>query len=240
MIRVTIWNEFIHEKEDADAKAVYPDGIHAFVKSFLECDDIVVKLACLEDENQGITDELLEQTDVLMWWGHVAHGRVDDAIVEKIRQRVYAGMGFIPMHSAHHSKPFRAILGTTGNLTWGRNQRGVVWNLMPTHPIADGIPSHFEIEEELYSEPFYIPKPDDLLFATWFEDGNLFRGGATFTRGLGKIFYFHPGHETCRSFYNPHVQRILQNAVRYCAPGKIDSSFDGQCNHQTQPVIAGE
>lgn len=233
MIRVTIWNEFRHEKTDEKARQLYPDGIHAFVGAFLKAPDVEVTLAALDDPEQGLSEERLNNTDVLMWWGHMAHGEVSDALVERIRTRVLDGMGFIAMHSGHHSKPFRAILGTTGNLTWGREQRCFVWNLCPSHPIAAGIPTYFELNEELYSEPFYIPKPDDLIFGTWYEDGNLFRGGATFTRGLGKIFYFHPGHETCDSFYNPYVQTILKNAVRWCAPATTDATFDRKCNHQT-------
>ena len=237
LIRVTVWNEFRHEKTNETAKAIYPDGIHAYIKSFLESDDIVVTLAALDDPDQGISDDLLRNTDVLIWCGHMAHNLVDDALVEKIRQRVYNGMGFIPIHSGHHSKAFKAILGTTGNLTWGREQRAIVWNLAPTHPIADGIPAHFEIFDELYSEPFYIPKPDDLIFATWYEDGNLFRGGATFTRGVGKIFYFHPGHETCDSLKNPYVQTIIRNAVKWCCPANLDKTLDRSCIHQITPVI---
>ncbi len=167
----------------------------------------------------------------------MAHKEVPDELVEKVRQRVYAGMGFMPLHSGHHSKPFKAILGTTGDLTWGRNQKAIVWNVAPTHPITAGIPAHFELEEEMYGEPFYIPKPDDLLFTTWFADGNIFRGGCTYTRGLGKIFYFHPGHETCRSFYNEHVRKIIVNGIRWCAPASVDkATFECKCIHQTEPV----
>ncbi len=168
----------------------------------------------------------------------MAHKLVSDEIVEKVRSRVYDGMGFIALHSAHHSKPFKAILGTTGNLTWGRNQKVIVWNVNPTHPIAQGIPSHFELFEEMYGEPFFIPKPDDLIFNTWYADGNLFRGGATFTRGLGKIFYFHPGHEECESFKNEYVQRIIKNAVKWCTPINITDGFVlGDCIHQLEQLV---
>ena len=234
MINVTIWNEFRHEKQNEKVKAIYPDGIHAYIKGFLSKEeDMNVAICALDDPAQGLTDELLDSTDVLLWWGHMYHAEVDDALVERVKQRVLNGMGFVPLHSAHHSKPFKAILGTTGNLTWGRNQTAIVWNLCPTHPIASEIPAHFTLFEELYAEPFFIPKPDDLIFGTWYEDGNLFRGGATFTRGLGKIFYFHPGHEGCESFKNEYVQRIIKNAIRWCAPVKLMDGFelDG-CIHQ--------
>jgi len=141
------------------------------------------------------------------------------------------------LHSAHKSKPFCRIIGTTGNLTWGREQRCVLWNLMPTHPIAKGVPAHFELREELYSEPFFVPKPDDLIFCTWYEDGNLFRGGMTYTRGLGKIFYFHPGHEICNSYYDKNVQQVLKNAVAWCAPTRYEGFDISKCHKQTEPIL---
>ena len=234
-IRVTVWNEFYHEKTNEQVKALYPNGIHATVKEFLDIDsELEVRLAALDDPDQGLPDEVLCSTDVLVWWGHMRHGLVDDALVERIRQRVYAGMGFVALHSAHHSKPFKAILGTTGNLTWGREQKAIVWNLMPNHPIAEGIPAHFELFEEMYGEPFFIPKPDDLIFGTWYEDGNIFRGGCTYTRGLGKIFYFHPGHEICASFHNPIVQKIIRQGVRWAAPASFTEEMKNECIHQIE------
>ena len=235
-INVTIWNEFRHEKKNDLVKAIYPNGLHACIKEFLDGEeDMNVTITSLDEPEQGLCDELLNNTDVLLWWGHMYHGEVSDALVEKIKARVLSGMGFIPLHSGHHSKAFKAILGATGNLTWGRNQTAIVWNLCPTHPIAKGIPSYFTLCEELYAEPFFIPKPDDLIFGTWYEDGNIFRGGATFTRGFGKIFYFHPGHETCESFKNEYVQTIIKNAIRWAAPVKPAEGFklDG-CIHQLE------
>lgn len=237
-INVTVWNEFKHERNDSRVAEIYPGGIHEAIRSFLQSDDINVTCVTLDMENNGITDELLDKTDVLIWWGHMAHGEVLDEVAYKIRDRVYAGMGFIALHSAHHSKPFKFTVGTTGNLSWGRDQRAVVWNVNPTHPIAEGIPAHFELFEEMYGEPFYIPKPDDLIFTTWYEDGNIFRGGATFTRGLGKIFYFHPGHEFCRSFYDSNVQRIIKNAINWCVPVQRQDGFViNGCIHQLEPIV---
>ena len=238
-INVTVWNENYHDRFNDKVKKLYPNGLHGAIAEFLSSEDIKVRIATLDMEEQGLTDELLDTTDVLIWWGHMKHSLVSDELVTKIRDRVYSGkMGFIPLHSAHHSKPFMAIIGTTGDLTWGRNQHAVVWNLAPTHPITQGIPAHFDIQEELYSEPFFVPKPDDLLFGTWYEDGNIFRGGMTFTRGLGKIFYFHPGHETCDSFYNEYVRRIIKNAVYWCAPVSVTEGFNlNGCVHQTEPIF---
>ncbi len=237
MIRVTVWNEFRHEKTDEEVRALYPDGLHGAIGAILACDEVSVHPATLDEPEQGLPDAVLNETDVLVWWGHLAHKEVDDALVERIFRRVQEGMGMIFLHSAHKSKPFSRIVGTTGFLTWGRNQRCIVWNLCPTHPITEGVPAHFELHEELYSEPFFIPKPDDLLFASWYEDGNLFRGGFTYTRGLGKVFYFHPGHETCTSFADANVQRVLRNAVRWCAPVAQATGFDNTyCPKQTEKI----
>ena len=239
-LRVTVWNEFRHEKSEAKIREIYPHGIHAVVgEALAECGDIDVTLAALDDPDQGLPDAVLNTTDVLVWWGHMAHGEVDDALVERIRQRVYAGrMGFVGLHSAHHSKPFRAILGTTGNLSWGQDQKEIIWNLCPTHPIAAGIPDHFELElEEMYGEPFYIPTPDDLIFGGWFEHGNMMRSGCTWRRGAGKIAYFQPGHESCRSFYNPYVRRVIQNAVHWAAPADFGYEIPNGCIHQKTPLV---
>lgn len=233
-LRVTVWNEYRHEKKHAHVAELYPHGIHGKVAEFLgECEDLDIRLAALDDPDCGLPDEVLESTDVLIWWGHVAHNEVPDALADKIRDRVYLGkMGFIALHSGHKSKPFMKIVGTNGNLSWGRNQKEVVWNLLPSNPIAAGIPDHFILEEEeLYSEPFYIPQPDALVFGSWFEDGNIFRSGACFLRGAGKVFYFQPGHETCRSFYNPYVQRIIKNAVYWAAPNDTAINIEDKCPH---------
>ena len=223
-INVVIWHEFRHERNEEGCRAVYPEGIHGCIRNFLKVnEDLEITLAALDDPCQGLPDELLEKTDVLIWWGHMAHGEVSDELVEKIRQRVYAGKtGLIVLHSGHHSKVFKQVVGTTGNLSWGRDQKEVVWNLMPSHPIAAGIPEHFTLDlEELYCEPFYIPQPDALVFGSWYEDGFIFRSGVCFLRGLGKVFYFQPGHEFDRSFYNPYVQRIIKNAVYWVKPADV-------------------
>ena len=240
-IRVTVWNEFRHEKSKESVKRIYPEGIHACIRDFLsDCPDMDVRIVSLDEPDNGLPDEVLNTTDVLLWWGHMAHSDVPDDLVARIRQRVYAGMGFIPLHSAHHSKPFKAIVGTTGNLTWGDEQTAILWNVNPTHPIMEGIPDHLELFEELYADPFYIPKPDDLLMVSWYEQGFIFRGAVTFTRGLGKIFYFHPGHETCASFHNPTVQQIIKNAIRWAAPAKTGFEVPDGCIHQRIPAFQKE
>lgn len=240
-LKVTIWNEFRHEKTDMKVKELYPDGIHATIGGFLsECENISVRLAALDDEFQGLPDDVLNDTDVLIWWGHAYHNEVSDDLVKKVRARIYTGkLGLLVLHSGHHSKVFKETVGTNGNLQWGRNQKEIVWNMMPSHPIAAGIPDHFIIEsEEMYGEPFFVSSPDALVFGSWFEDGNIFRSGMCFTRGAGKIFYFQPGHETCKSFYNPHVKRIIQNAVLWAAPNEFAIQIGDGCVHSRTAVVS--
>ncbi len=230
-IRVTVWNEYIHEQSDEKVRALYPDGIHECLRQALAAADVFVRTATLrQDAEHGLSKAVLDETDVLLWWGHVAHGEVADTVAERVVERVHEGMGFIPLHSAHMAKPFRRLMGTPCALQWREaEERAHVWTVAPSHPIAQGVPLQFTLgREEMYGEVFQIPKPDDIVFITWFQGGNVFRGGVTFTRGAGKIFYFHPGHETHESFYNEHVRRVLRNAVRWAAPPEA-RDFQSNC-----------
>ena len=218
-MKVTIWNENLHEKSNSRVTQLYPGGIHGYLKSVLECDGIEVRTATLAQRRCGLSDEVLENTDVLIWWGHMAHDKVPDKLVEKIHKRVLGGMGLVVLHSGHHSKIFRALMGTTCNLRWRDGDRERIWNINPNHPIAKGIPEHFSLNvEEMYGEQFDIPAPDEIVFLGWFAGGEVFRSGCCWTRGLGRIFYFQPGHESNPTFHNEYVQRIIINAVRWANP----------------------
>ncbi|MBQ7990240.1 MAG: ThuA domain-containing protein [Oscillospiraceae bacterium] len=217
MIRVHIWNENIHDREDY-VRAVYPDGIHGALADIFRDEDVRVTTGFLDEDEQGLPEKVLAETDVLIWWGHCAHDRVTDDTVSRVIGHIHAGMGFIPLHSAHHSKVFRALCGTTANLKWRNDDRERIWTVDPHHPIAQGIPEHFELDtEEMYGEPFDIPSPDEVVFMGWFAGGEVFRSGCTFTRG-GRIFYFQPGHETYPTYKNEYVRRIIRNAVFWAAP----------------------
>ena len=220
MIRVTVWNEYVHEREYEGIAKVYPKGIHGCIADFLGVeDDITVTCATLDMENQGISEELLKNTDVLIWWGHTAHDKVPDKLVKKIHKRVISGMGLIVLHSGHHSKIFCSLMGSSCNLCWREGDRERIWTVNPAHPIAQGIPASFDIPvEEMYGERFDIPEPDQLVFLGWFAGGEVFRSGCCWQRGLGNIFYFQPGHESNPTFHNENVQRIIINAVRWAAP----------------------
>jgi len=220
-IRVTVWNEYRHELEDPQVAAIYPDGIHQAIAGFLSEDtEFTVKVATQDQPEHGLTEAVLDETDVLIWWGHCAHKEVDDAIVERVVARVHEGMGFIALHSAHYSKPFKRLMGTTCSLTWrddGEKER--FWTVRPSHPIAEGVPAYFELaKEEMYGEPFGIPEPDELIFISWFAGGEVFRSGATWQRSHGRVFYFRPGHETFPSYFDANVQRVIRNGVRWARP----------------------
>ena len=220
-IRVTIWNEFRHEKENKDVAAIYPNGIHGAIKEGISGNDgFVIRTATLDEQEHGLTEAVLAGTDVLIWWGHKAHGAVQDEIVERVHKRVLEGMGLVVLHSGHHSKIFKKLMGATANLKWREeNDKERLWVVSPGHPIVDGIGEYIEIEEEeMYGEPFDIAPPDELVFISWFTGGEVFRSGCCYFRGRGKIFYFRPGHETYPTYYNADVRKVIGNAVRWTAP----------------------
>ena len=218
MIKVLIYNEYVHEKTEGAVREVYPEGIHNCLKAAIEGDDIVVDTVTLDDVDT-ITDERLADTDVLIWWGHLAHHKVPDEVAERVRTAVNKGMGFVVLHSGHHSKPFKLLMGTPCNLTWRENgDYELVWVVNPYHPIAKGIGRFIHLDhEEAYGEPFSIPEPDELVFIGSFEGGEVFRSGCCYNRG-GRIFYFQPGHETYGAFHNKDVITVIKNAIHWAAP----------------------
>ena len=223
MINVTIYNEFIHEITDEACKAIYPDGIHSAIKSFLEKDSAIGKIRCavLENHRETLSQEVLDDTDVMIWWGHMKHEDVDNEVVQRVTQRVLDGMGFVVLHSGHASKPFKSLMGTnTQLLRWREAGEKVrVWNIAKNHPICQGLGETFVIpHDETYGEPFAIPEPDKLIFISWFQGGEVFRSGACWLRGEGKVFYFQSGHETFPVYHQKEVQLVITNAVKWACP----------------------
>jgi trehalose utilization protein len=221
MTRVTVWNEYRHEKESPEIAAVYPNGIHDAIAEGLQAvEGLEVRTATLDEPEHGLTEEVLANTDVLTWWGHKAHPAVQDEIVNRVHKRVLEGMGLVVLHSGHHSKLFKKLMGTTCDLKWREaDEKERFWVVSPGHPIVEGLPEYFELErEEMYGEHFDIPQPDQLVFVSWFPGGEVFRSGCCFQRGMGRIFYFRPGHETYPTYYNETVRKVLSNAVRWVAP----------------------
>ena len=234
-IRVTIYNEYIEEKNDPNAVKIYPDGMHNAIKNHLDKNpDLEVTTVTMELPDCGLTKELLDNTDVLIWWGHGHHGAVSDEVTNRVKWRVLNGMGFIALHSSHASKPFMALMGTGCRLHWCDDHKEIMWTVTPSHPIAKDVPEYFILEsEEMYGEPFGIPNPDEVVFIGWFNHGNVFRSGVTFRRGHGKIFYFQPGHQSNPSFNNPHVLKIIENAVLWAKTDYVPERFHDFMPHDT-------
>lgn len=218
-VKLTIWNEYRHEKEDEQIGKLYPKGLHGAIGDYMQGrEGIVPRLAALDDPEQGLPDEVLDDTDVLVWWGHMAHDEVLDETVDRVQDRVLKhGMGLIVLHSGHKSKIFMRLMGTTGNLRWREaGEKEILWVVNPYHPITAGLGEYIELPQaEMYGEHFDIPEPDELIFISWFEGGEVFRSGAVWTRGKGKVFYFQPGHETYPQYYNEEVLGVIENAVRW-------------------------
>jgi trehalose utilization protein len=245
-IRVTVWNEYRHEKESAEIATIYPDGIHGTIAGFLRAQpDIEARTATLDEPAHGLTDEVLESTDVLTWWGHVAHAEVQDEVVDRVQARVLGGMGLVVLHSAHYARIFTRLMGTTCSLKWREiGEKHRLWVTAPGHPIVEGLGDHFEIPHtEMYGEFFDIPQPDALVFVSWFQGGEVFRSGCCFHRGRGKIFYFQPGHETFPIYHQPEVQQVVVNAVRWAAAAGVtglrDLSTSPNVPEPMEPVPAG-
>ncbi|MBD2848548.1 ThuA domain-containing protein [Paenibacillus sp. IB182496] len=218
-LKVTIWNEYRHEQSSDKVREVYPQGIHHAIGEGMG-GEFELAYATLDEPEHGLTQERLDATDVLIWWGHKAHREVQDEIVERVCKRVREGMGLIVLHSGHFSKVFTKLMGTTCNLKWREaDEKERLWVVAPGHPIVEGIGEYIELEqEEMYGEHFDIPQPDELVLLSWFAGGEVFRSGCTYRRGQGKIFYFRPGHETYPTYYNEQVRRVIRNAAAWAAP----------------------
>jgi trehalose utilization protein len=219
-IKVIVWGENVHEGRNQVVADLYPDGMHAQIARQLASDsDLSVGTATLQEPEHGLSDARLAGTDVLFWWGHLAHGQVDDAIVERVTRRVWEGMGLVLLHSAHFSKIFKRLMGTACSLRWREaGERERIWVVNPRHPIAEGLPQHFVLEnEEMYGEPFSIPEPLETVLISWFQGGEVFRSGVTYRRGAGNVFYFRPGHETYPTYHDSIVGTVLRNAAKWAA-----------------------
>ena len=222
-VRVTVWHENRHEKTNPAVAALYPRGMHEAIADYLRpLPDLTVATATLDDPEAGLTDQVLQETDVLTWWGHMAHSDVQDLVVERVYHRVVnQGMGLVVLHSGHFSKIFRKLMGTSCDLKWRvePSSRETLWVTRPGHPIVQHIDDHLVLDqEEMYGEFFDIPEPECTFLISSFTGGEVFRSGCTWTRGAGKIVYFRPGHETFPTYHHPVVLKTIENAIRWAVP----------------------
>ncbi len=240
-IRVLVWDE----KPPHAPRNIYPASINGAIAEGLRQlggDEVAVRTANLDEPEQGVGARSLAETDVLIWWGHIRHDQVGDAAVERVAERVQRfGLGFIALHSAHYSRTFRKALGCTGHLKggWREDDRPEeVRVCAPQHPIAAGVQDFTLPHEEMYGAPFDVPPPETVVFQSYFPAGEeYFPSGLAWTvglgidprftsgpgkgvgqgRGIGRVFYFRPGHEAVPTYFDQNVRRILYNAVRWTA-----------------------
>jgi trehalose utilization protein len=244
-INVTVWGENFHENSDRDRAGMaerYPEGMHGAIAAGLTRllgEGVKVRTSTQDQPEHGLTDEVLASTDVLTWWGHATHGSVDDAVVERVKRRVLGGMGLLVLHSAHFSKIFIELMGTTCSLAWRNSADAeLVWTVNPSHPIAQGVPQPIVIpEQEMYGEFFDVPAPDELVFLSTFSGGEVFRSGCCWRRGKGKVFYFSPGDQEYPVYNDPNIQQVLANAVRWAAPEPVADGFPPAVVNQPEPLF---
>ncbi|MFC4137929.1 MULTISPECIES: ThuA domain-containing protein [unclassified Microbacterium] len=244
-IRVVVWGENRHEQIEQKVRDIYPDGMHTTIKEGIEenlGDRAVVSTVTMDDPEHGLTEEVLANTDVLVWWGHIAHGDVSDEVVERVHQHVLAGMGLLVLHSGHWSKIFGRLMGTTCTLRWrAKDDREIVWTVDPTHPIARGIPHPFIIpEQEMYGEFFDVPAPDELVFLSTFSGGEVFRSGMTYRRGFGKIFYFSPGDQDYPVYHQAEVRRVIANGVEWARTVRPERVSPVLLRYETEDFYNGQ
>jgi trehalose utilization protein len=243
-LRVTVWGENRHEQHQPHVAEIYPDGMHNTIREGIEENlgpRAEVATVTLDDPEHGLTEERLRDTDVLVWWGHAAHGEVADEVVERVHRHVLAGMGLVVLHSGHWSKIFGKLMGTTCTLRWrSERDREIVWTVDPTHPIAQGVPHPFIIpEQEMYGEHFDIPAPDELIFLSTFSGGEVFRSGCTFKRGYGKIFFFSPGDQDYPVYHHKDVRRVIANGVEWARTLRPERTNPVLLRYETEAFYTG-
>ena len=243
-LRVTVWGENRHEQHQPHVAEIYPHGMHNTIREGIEENlgkRAEVATVTLDDPEHGLTEDRLRNTDVLVWWGHAAHGEVTDEVAERVHRHVLAGMGLVVLHSGHWSKIFGKLMGTTCTLRWrSERDREIVWTVDPTHPIAQGVPHPFIIpEQEMYGEHFDIPAPDELIFLSTLSGGEVFRSGCTFRRGYGKIFFFSPGDQDYPVYHHKDVRRVIANGVEWARTVRPERTDPVLLRYETEAFYAG-
>lgn len=216
---VLVWSE------ETVSDDVYPNDINSAVAEHLnEHDDLVARAVSIGEPEQGVGEDRLDWADTLVWWGHARHDDVTDETVDRVEAAVTDdGLGFVSLHSAHYSRPFTRLCGTSGDLGEVRyedippGETETVTVEASDHPLARGVSDFALPDVEMFGEPFDIPEPDEVVFRSEFEEGGWFRSGVTFTFGEARGVYFRPGHEEFRIYHDPNVRRVIANAVRWTA-----------------------
>ena len=184
MIRAVVWNEFVHERENAGGPrrstptASTPPSPPAWPRAT----GIAPETATLDEPEHGLPQARLDATDVLLWWGHKAHGAVADAVVDRVVARVHQGMGLIVLHSGHFSKPFIRLMGTPCSLRWreaGERERLWVDQPLAPDPRRPRRPRSSCRARRCTASRSWCPSRWRRVLISWFEGGEVFRSGLT-------------------------------------------------------------
>lgn len=220
--KVVVWSE------GTAPKTVYPYDVNTAIAEGLQpLKDWQIITASITDPDQGLSDDLLNSTSVLIWWGHQKHGDVKDELVAKIVRRVKeGGMGFIATHSAHYSKPLKALLGTNCGWKYYTDDGARVDLIVksPKHPIAKGVKNFTVPKTERYGDPFEVPPAETVVFDGIYTLPNGTKEnaqqGMTWSVGKGRVFYFQPGHESYPIYFQEEIRHIFRNGVQWAAGKK--------------------
>ena len=233
-LRVTVWSEVIDPVLEPRAVTYYPDDINVYLAEFLSIEhDFEVRTANLRQKENGLSQEILNDTDVLVWWSHLYDDQVSDETAQRVAETVLNGMGILFLHASLGSKPAKILLGTNSNTGKYREigEKEKIWVVDRSHPVVDGMEKEYiEIPaSEMYGEPYGIPTPDDIVFISWFEGGEVLRSGVDWKKGAGKVFFFAPGHEEFPVYYHSEIQKAVKNIVRWLKPVKgPEITFQGE------------
>lgn len=213
-IHVIVWSE------GGEPKSIYPTGINETIAEFLKGQpNLNFTISNLNQPKAGISEELLNKADVLIWFGHKKHEAVPDHLAVQIVNRVHKGMGFIALHSSHFSKPFKLLLNTSG--AWQDYQEvdepEHMHVLLSQHPIVQGVTDFTLGKSERYVEPFQVPHPDSVIVEGIWDNGQHNREVMTWTVGKGRMVYIAAGHEQYPIYHNPQMQRLITNAAYWAA-----------------------
>lgn len=102
-IHVLIWDE-----QQTEQQEVYPNFLgNQLAKHLRKQEHLSVVVVTPDDPQQGLSDENLDQADVLIWWGHRRHKEITPETGQKIVARIQSGdLQMIALHSAHFATPF--------------------------------------------------------------------------------------------------------------------------------------
>lgn len=141
-IHVLVWDEQQPEQKQAYGDKFLGETIAAHLSTL---PGLTVTSVALSSDEQGLDEQTLDRTDVLIMWAHKRSRDLDDARVERVVSRVQAGrLGLVALHSAHWTKPFvrlmqeRAKSDALGQIP-AAERATAHWTYLDTNPLYQGV-----------------------------------------------------------------------------------------------------